>query len=54
MSFSLVALEVFTTVTIKNVVFLDWRRVDLVITDVSEQLVAYILRTKESTGEEKR
>jgi hypothetical protein len=41
-----VRFDVFTSVTKKNAVFWDWRRVALVRTDVSEERIATIIRMK--------
>jgi hypothetical protein len=36
----------------KNAVFWMWRRVDIVLTDVSEERIASIFRIEKSTSEE--
>jgi hypothetical protein len=47
-----VRFEVFTAVTMKNVVFWMWPRVDLVWANVSEESIASISRVEKSASEE--
>jgi hypothetical protein len=44
--YSVVKFEVFTAVTMKKAVFLDVARVDVVLTDVSEEPIASIFRVE--------
>jgi hypothetical protein len=48
-----VRIEVFTTLTMKNSVFWDVTPVDLVRTDLSEQLMASIIRDKNQRARNK-